>query len=523
MIRIRQIRIPVFAKQDLEEKIADALNISKEDIVDFEINHQSIDARKKPNLYYVYEIDVNVKNEDQILKKVESKDIFAIEKKEYNPVFNGQEIIKHRPVIVGAGPSGLFCAYMLAKYGLKPIVIEQGMPMEDRIKSVNEFFLNGKLDERTNIQFGEGGAGTFSDGKLNTNSKDSSGLQKEVLKIFVKCGAPKEIMYINKPHIGTDILQSVIVNLRNEIISYGGEFRFNSKLNDVKINNNLVTSISINDINMDVSVLVLAIGHSARSTFRLLNEKNINMVSKPFAIGLRVQHLQKDIDLNQYGVSSEKLPRADYKLTFNNGERGVYSFCMCPGGYVVNASSEPNKLVINGMSNHMRDSENANSAIVVTVTPNDYGLGLFDGIKFQENLEQKAYQLCDGKIPTQLYGDFKNNITSHSFGKIKPVVKGSYAYANIREILPSFISDNFILGMDYFGKKIKGFNDKDVLVMGVESRTSSPIRIIRDEDYTSNVSNLYPIGEGAGYAGGIMTSAIDGIKAAEKILNKYKL
>lgn len=524
MIRIRQLKIPVFDKQDLDNYVCQKLNISSNQIKQIMIIKKSIDARKKPNLFYVYEINVEVENETELMRNNKDKDILKVQDEDFHYELTGTEILNSNPVIVGAGPAGLFCGYILSKYGYKPLIIEQGEAMEKRIETVENFFQTGILNETSNVQFGEGGAGTFSDGKLNTNAKDKNHLQKEVLKIFIECGAPKEIMYINKPHIGTDLLQKVIINMRNKIIDMGGVFRFNTKLTNVIYKDGCINQIEVNNSELiNTKVLVLAIGHSARDTFKMLNDNKLAMVSKPFAVGFRVQHDQKKININQYGVDDPRLPMADYKLTYNSNSRGVYSFCMCPGGYVVNSSSELNKLVINGMSNHLRDSGVANSAIIITVGPDDYGSELFDGIKFQEQLEQKAYNLLSGKIPTQLYGDFKKNVISTEFKSIKPCVKGIYDFANLRDILPRYLTNTFIDGMTDFGKKINGFDNDDVILMGIESRTSSPIRIIRNDCLESNITGIYPAGEGAGYAGGIMTSSVDGIKVAQEILKKYKV
>ena len=525
MIRIRQIKIEI-AKNNLNEikkYIAHKLKIKDSTIKTIKINKQSLDARRKNNICYIYEVDAEIENEKNILKKNISKDVFEspIEKYHFNAC--GKEKLNNRPIVVGSGPAGLFTAYLLAQYGYKPIIIERGKKVEERVKSIEEFWKTGKLDFNSNVQFGEGGAGTFSDGKLNTLVKDKEFRMKKVFEIFVKHGAPKEIMYVNKPHIGTDILRDVIINIRNEIIKNGGEFRYDTKLTNIIFNNNKLESIEVNNheiINCDV--LVLAIGHSARDTFEMLYKNNLEMTSKPFAVGIRIQHSQELINKSQYGNFSDMLEPASYKLTYKAGTRGVYSFCMCPGGYVVDASSEHNRLAINGMSNYKRDSSNANSAIIVTISPKDFGPNALDGIKFQRTLEEKAYKVGQGKIPIQLYKDFCNNKVSKEFKSIKPVFKGNYTFANLNDIFPSYISDSLKEGIAYFDTKIKGFGSDDAILAGVESRTSSPVKIIRNEEYNSNILGIYPCGEGAGYAGGITTSAMDGIKMAEMIAKKYK-
>ena len=519
MIRIRQIKLPIdHKKEDIINKICKKINIKKEDIKAMIINKKSIDARKIIN--YIYEIDIKTDKEKQILNK-KIKDVIKTPDEKYTFKISGKQKLKERPIIIGSGPSGLFCAYFLSKYGYKPLIIERGEKIEDRIKTVEKFWETNILNPNSNVQFGEGGAGTFSDGKLNTTSKDIR--IKEILKIFVKNGAPKEILYIKNPHIGTDILRKVIKNIREEIIKYGGKFIFNTCLEEIIIKNNKIKQIIINSKKINAENLILAIGHSSRDTFKMLNKNNIKIIPKPFAIGIRIQHKQEVIDKNQYGKEYKKLPRASYKLTYkaSNG-RGVYSFCMCPGGFVVNSSSEEKKLVINGMSNYKRDEENANSAIIVTVNPDDFGHNPLDGVAYQEKLEKITYKEGIGNIPIQLYKDFKNNKNSNNFKKIKPVIKGKYTFANLNNIFPPYITKSLIEGIENFNKKIKGFSDDDTILAAIESRTSSPIKIIRDENLESNIKGIYPCGEGAGYAGGIITSAIDGIKVAEAIAKKYK-
>ena len=521
MIRVRQVRINIKEKDKLKNKIASILKIKEQDIIVYNIIKESIDSRYKPGIYYVYEVDVSIKDES-IINKLHNKDIFISPKEEYEFTPTGNTKLNYNPVVVGSGPAGLFCAYMLSLNGYKPIIIERGEKVEDRVKTVNNFFETGILNPESNVQFGEGGAGTFSDGKLNTMVKDKRNIHKKVFEIFVECGAPKEIMYKNKPHIGTDILRNVIKNLREKIISMGGIFLYNTKLTDLVIKNNKLEEIIVNDNkHIKTNILVLAIGHSARDTFYMLNNY-LKMEAKPFAVGVRVQHKQEMISKNQYGDSYKYLEPASYKLTHTcqNG-RGVYTFCMCPGGYVVNSSSEEGMLCINGMSESKRDSENANSAVIVTVTPKDFGESPLDGIEYQRTLERSAYKLGNSNIPIQLYKDFKDNKIGNNIGTINPLFKGKYTLTNLRKILPNYISESLIEGITEFDKKIKGFAQDDVIVAGIEARTSSPVRIIRDDLGLSNIEGIYPCGEGAGYAGGITSSAIDGIKTSENIMNKY--
>ena len=518
MIRVRQVKINI-KDNNLKKKIASILRIREEDIIDYSIIKESIDSRYKPDIYYVYELDVNIKDESKIRF---NKDIFISPKEEYKYAPKGDNKLNNRIVVVGSGPGGLFTAYMLSMYGYKPIIIERGKKVEERLDEVNKFLETGVLNTECNVQFGEGGAGTFSDGKLNTMVKDKYYRGKKVFEIFVECGAPKEIMYKSKPHIGTDLLCSVIKNMRNKIISMGGEFLYNTKLTDLVIKDNKLEEIIVNDNkHIKCNVLVLAIGHSARDTFYMLN-KYLNMESKPFAVGIRIEHKQEMISKNQYGDNYKELEPASYKLTYTTKEgRGVYTFCMCPGGYVINSSSEKDMLCINGMSEHKRDSENANSAVIVTVSNKDYGNNTLDGIEYQRNLEKAAYKLGNGNIPIQLYKDFKDNNKSNNIGNINPLFKGNYTLSNLRDILPNYLSNSLVEGIEAFDKKIRGFACDDAIIAGIESRTSSPVRIIRDAEGVSSVSGIYPCGEGAGYAGGITSSAIDGIITAEHIMNKY--
>ena len=516
MIRIRQIKVDIDCN-DLKEKIISRLKIKNDDLVNFRINKRSIDARLKPKLFYIYEVDVEVLNEEKILVTNKDKDILKAPDETYNFKADKKSHDK-KIIVVGMGPAGLFCSYMLLKYGYKVTIIDRGEKIEDRVNSVNRFFETGKLNTESNVQFGEGGAGTFSDGKLNTMIKDKEGRIKLVLETFVKFGAPKEILYDTKPHIGTDILRNVIINMRNEIINMGGIIKYNTKLTDIILNNNKVSYIVVNDKDkIKCDTLVLALGHSARDTFKMLYKRGIIMESKPFAVGIRIMHNQSMINESQYGRDDLT---ASYKLTYkSSNNRGVYTFCMCPGGYVVNASSLNNMLAINGMSNYKRDSGIANSAVIVTVNNKDYGDNVFSGMEYQEKLESMAYKVGNGNIPIQLYKDFKNNIASTELKSIKPVFKGSTTFANINEILPLEICNSLKEGIDYFDKKIAGFAQDDAVIAAVESRTSSPVRIIRNDSFESNIKGVYPIGEGAGYAGGIMSAAVDGVKAFEQISN----
>lgn len=514
LIRVRQIKLSLDEDNmdNLKKKVLKKLNLKDKDILSFNITKRSIDARRDLKIIYEVEIETN--------KKVKTtKDIEEVEKVKY--IFPKGNI-NRKILIVGAGPAGLFSAYFLSKNGYNPVIIDRGFKIEDRVKAVDKFFKDNIINEKNNTLFGEGGAGTFSDGKLNTLVKDKRGLIKEVLEIFVSCGAPKEILYEKNPHIGTDVLRKVIVNLRNKIIEYGGVFKYNSHLDDLIIENNTFKGAIINNEKYYFDDIILAIGHSARDTFKMLYENNIDMNSKPFAVGLRIIHNQSIIDKNQYGKYYKLLKPASYKLTYTTkSKRGVYSFCMCPGGYVINSSNEKGMLLVNGMSNYKRDSGFANSAILVTINDKDYGKDIFDGMYFQEKLEKKAYEIGKGYIPVQYFNDYKNNCLENTSNKYINAFKGCYNFSNLNDIFPDFINESLKEGIKNFNNIIPGFNEG--LLAGVESRSSSPVRIIRDATFNSNIKNVYPAGEGSGYSGGITTSAIDGIKVAEAlVLNNSK-
>ncbi|MCI5872268.1 MAG: NAD(P)-binding protein [Clostridiales bacterium] len=527
MIRINQIKLPIeHTEKQLRKKICKSLHISDEQLLELSIAKRSLDARKKPELQYVYSVDVSVQSEASVLKKVDNNNVMLTNPKEYhipdaNPAYFSDNAMQ--PVIVGAGPAGLFCAYALVQKGICPLVIERGRKIEERTEDVEKFWKTGVLDTKSNVQFGEGGAGTFSDGKLNTLVKDSFGRNRFVLETFVKFGAPEHILYENKPHIGTDILAKVIRDMRIYMEELGAKFYFETCLTDYRTANGKLCALELNHKEwLEADTVVLAIGHSARDTFRMLDAKReLKMEPKSFAVGFRVEHPQEYINRQQYGeLYYTRLPAAPYKVTANltNG-RGVYSFCMCPGGYVVNASSEKGRLAVNGMSYSGRDGANANSAIIVSVSPNDFpGEDALSGVRFQEKLEERAYTLGNGKIPQQLFGDYCANQPSIAYGSFDSATKGAAVLCNLRGVLPEELEDALMEGMHAFCRAIPDFDRKDAILSGVESRTSSPVRIPRDEAFEAAVSGIYPCGEGAGYAGGIMSAAMDGLKVAEAIL-----
>lgn len=548
MIRIHEIKLPVaHTEADVRRKAAKLLRVEPSAFLRFTILRRSIDARKKPELYVVYTVEVEVAGQERVLKNVRAKkgQIQTGNWKPYSfPVSGGREL-SHRPIIVGTGPAGLFCGYMLARAGYQPLLLERGQDVKTRLTDVERFWRDGILNPASNVQFGEGGAGTFSDGKLTTSVKDPCGRQREVLRIFVEAGAPEEILYDAKPHIGTDILCRVVENLRNRITAWGGEVRFASQVTSLLCENDRILGVEAAGERIESDVVILAIGHSARDTFQMLYDRKVPMEPKAFAVGLRMEHPREMIDRLQYGENFASLPAAPYKVTAKTGSgRGVYSFCMCPGGYVVNASSEPGMTAVNGMSYSGRDGANSNSAMIVTLTPEDYGgTGPLAGVAFQRELEKKAFEVGSGSVPVERYGDFKRAVLASRTGKDKeeaplferveknglqerypdftPAIKGRWRFAPVHDILPDFLNQALVEGIDLIGQSISGFNDPDAFLSGVESRTSSPVRILRDDTGQSVLRGLYPCGEGAGYAGGITSAAMDGILIAEKVASLY--
>ena len=536
MIRINQMKLNIeHTSDDFERKILKTLCIKKEELQGFQIRKQSIDARKKPVLYYVYSVDVQVRDEAKVKKTVKNNQIqFQVKPDSYHFEVKGTKELTHRPVIIGTGPAGLFCGYMLAAHGYQPILLERGADVDQRTKDVEAFWENGQLNLSSIVQFGEGGAGTFSDGKLNTLVKDKFGRNHEVLRIFAEHGAPESITYESKPHIGTDVLSAVVKEMRKYICAHGGEVRFHSQVTDIQTHSDngqkILRKLKIYDSQkaetylLDTGLAAFAIGHSARDTFSMLYQHGLPMQPKAFAVGVRIEHPQEMINQDQYGKNYPSfLPAAPYKLTANldNG-RGVYTFCMCPGGYVVNASSEEHRLAVNGMSYSRRDSQNANTAVIVTVSPDDFGSDHpLAGVEFQRKLEEAAYLEGNGKVPVQLFGDFCENRPSVQLGTVTPHIKGMYQLANVRNIFPEFIAESLTEGIQIFDHKLPGYARCDAVISGVESRTSSPVRLIRDQSLQSEIRGIYPCGEGAGYAGGITSAAMDGIKAAEMIASIY--
>lgn len=553
----------------LIQKAAACMGIAQAQIKQLFIRRRSIDARKKPEIFYIFSVDVVLSGmtDEQFLRKSKTKDCQKSPWKEYSFPEEGEKRLSGRPLVVGMGPAGLFCAYALAMHGYRPLLVERGRDVDARTKDVARFWREGLLQPNSNVQFGEGGAGAFSDGKLNTLIKDKDGRSAEVLRILCEHGAGEEICYDQKPHLGTDVLCGIVRRMREKIAALGGEIRFETQMIGFSLENGRITEVKAVGTGtkkeeqsvIPCGAVVLAIGHSARDTVQTLYKLGVPMEAKPFAVGLRVEHPQRFINESQYGTADAGvLGAAAYKLTAQaKSGRGVYTFCMCPGGYVVNASSEPGMLAVNGMSYSGRDTKNANSAVIVTVSPADYGDETpLSGIAFQRALERRAYEAGGGKVPVERYGDYKAEVLAERYGEDKaeapaerygddkekvaadrgapgrsgtfdgsltPCIKGQYEYAKVSGILPQALAVDFVEGMEAFDRKIPGFADDETLVAGVESRTSSPVRILRNEHLVSErFGNLYPCGEGAGYAGGIMSAAMDGLRVAEAIATAYR-
>lgn len=533
MIRLSDLKIGIdqavdfhMERQALRSAILSILGIEERDLIGFEIFKQSIDARKKDRIHYVYTVDVKLRDEERILGKSGVKGVTCAPDLSYQWVSPGSGKLDERPVIIGMGPAGLFAGLLLSRNGYRPIILERGEDVDTRTAKINRFWNNSLLDPESNVQFGEGGAGTFSDGKLTTLINDRR--CRLILEEFIETGAPREILYKSKPHIGTDLLKTTVKNLRQEIIAHGGEVRFKAKVTDFIIKDGKVIALVINNSEqLRCGVVLLGIGHSARDTFEILCDRGVVMSQKPFSIGVRVEHPQEVIDKAQYGKAAETigLGAADYKLAYHspNG-RSAYTFCMCPGGYVVAAASEEHCLVTNGMSEYKRDGKNANSALLVGVTPADFpGSHPLAGVEFQRRWEQLAYRIGgeNYRAPVQLIGDFLKDKAGAGWGAVKPTYKPGVTFARLKDCLPDYVIETLKEAIVYFDNKIKGFAMPEAILTGVETRSSSPVRINRDEKCQSNIEGLYPMGEGAGYAGGIMSSAVDGVKAAEEVIQKY--
>ncbi len=523
MIRIREIALPPEHNvAQLSYEAAQLLRVSNSKIKNVRLVRRSIDARKKPDVKVVYTVDVAVDgNEQKILRQSGCKRAAIAPVSYYKPPKTGTQT-QHRPVVIGFGPAGMFAALILAIAGLRPLVLERGDDAMTRHEKVEKFFASGELDSRSNVQFGEGGAGTFSDGKLNTGVNNPR--IGWVLEQMVAAGAGEDILFDAKPHVGTDVLLTVVQNIRQRIISLGGEVRFNAQVTDISVTNDSITGVTLDSgEQIPCDRVILAVGHSARDTFEMLLQRKVQMEPKPFAMGVRIEHKQSAVDLAQYGKVDPVLPPADYKLVKHLDDETVYTFCMCPGGYVVAAASEEGGVVTNGMSYADRGGENANAALLVTLNPKDFPyVGALGGVQWQRDIEQAAFNVSGSyHAPAQTVGDFLNHCPSKAPVGVQPTYRPGVVWCDLHQVLPEKITGALKKAIPLLDGNLKGFADSGAVLTAPETRSSSPVRILRGEDKQSvTIKGLYPAGEGAGYAGGIMSAAIDGIMCAEMLINQ---
>ncbi|WKY48728.1 hypothetical protein Q5O24_05270 [Eubacteriaceae bacterium ES3] len=529
MLRISNIKLSILEAENtekermaLEKKLRNIVKGTK--IKEFHIFKKSIDARKKDMIYFIYTLDFRIEDEKRLLQKNKAVSITPDFKS--MSLVKGSQKLKKPPVIVGTGPSGLFAGLILSENGYCPILLEKGADVDTRAQMIEHFWETGELNEKCNVQFGEGGAGTFSDGKLTTQINDSR--CRMVLNKLIEAGAPAEILYQSKPHIGTDLLRETVKNIRKQIIKNGGEVRFQSEMTGLQVVNSEIKGLVINNTDViETELVLIGIGHSSRDTYQKLYDSGVSMCAKSFSIGVRIEHPQELINTSQYGkwAGHPALGAADYKLAYHGkNERSAYTFCMCPGGAVVASSSEKDGVVTNGMSEHARNGVNANAALLVGVNPEDFGSEHpLAGVEFQRKWERAAF-FTGGEnyfAPAQLLGDFLEDRESKTLGTVNSTYKPGIVMTDLKKCLPDYVVETMKVAILEFDKKIKGFSMSDAILTGVETRSSAPLRILRDEKYESNLKGLFPMGEGAGYAGGIMSSAVDGIKTAEKIIERF--
>jgi hypothetical protein len=527
MLRLNQIKLPLdHTKEVLAKAILAKLGIKAAELLEYRIFRQAVDARKKGAIHLVYSVDVDIKNEKRFLGRRKSSSIISSPDHAYHDVTPGREKLSGSPLVVGSGPAGLFAALLLARRGYRPILLERGKAVDERYRDVGHFWSTGELKGESNLHFGEGGAGTFSDGKLTTLIHDPR--CRKVLEEFVAAGAPADILYLSKPHLGSDRLPAMVKDIRQTIIALGGEVRFDSLVNGLQIKDSRIIGVDIAGQGaLTGGAVILAPGNSARDTLAMLFETGVKLQAKPFSIGVRIEHSQQWLDEAQYGPDAghPRLGAADYKLVFHApGGRSAYSFCMCPGGMVVAAATEANGLVTNGMSLYARNGNNANSALLVGITPADFNSDHpLAGIEFQRAWERKAFALgCKNYFaPVQLAGDFLANRPSTVLGTIEPTYRPGWRLASLSDCLPGYVIETLRQALPFWDKQLPGFARDDAVLTGVETRSSSPVRIVRDESFESTIRGLYPAGEGAGYAGGIMSSAVDGLRTAEALIKKY--
>ena len=529
-LRVNNIKQPISEGDELlPARIASLLGLEAKQVSSARITRRALDARKKQDVHFLLSAVAEV--EDAAAKRLLARanpHIEAYSEPREGTLPVGAEALRGRVVVVGLGPAGLFAAHQLAKYGYAPLVLERGDAMEQRALCVERYWNTGELDEDSNVMFGEGGAGTFSDGKLTSRSKDARG--EQVLHTLIRFGAPEEIGFAAKPHIGTDRLRGVVLAMRKEIERMGGEVRFRATLTGLEQRGDKLTSAVFatpdGTETVECAALLLAIGQGARDTYRMLYDAGIAMAPKPFAVGVRVEHPQSMIDRSQLGelAGHPRLGAAEYRLTAQHGERGVYTFCMCPGGNVIASASKKDEIVVNGMSDFARDAQNANAAVVVQVYPADFGGGALDGMRFQKRMEQAAFAAGGGSgtAPASTLGAFLRREKPRGFGGIAPSYRPGVASCDLWGVLPPFVAAGIAEGMKAFGRQLRGFDREDAVLTGVETRTSAPLRLLRGENMESaSCAGLYPVGEGAGYAGGIVSAAIDGLKAAEAVIGRF--